>query len=521
VGAPVIAHVDTQVHQFNSRIRCHDVGCSGRCGRRHGELELKTLTNTIEITDLGKKEWSQIHGNESKRSSQVIPPCRHRHSSVVHDQGMWVYGGMTDLQSKCDLWRLDFVSKRWSMIRCKLGPGPLHSHVAVKMDTYMLIIGGEKQGVLSDEVWRFHFSSETWERVETRDPKPTARTQLSAVTLTSVPISLLSKPIACDAHGAADADDADARLPANVAADDARRCLKSLVRPYSGYHLVSDDVGDHHPEAVTSTTSTTTSATPWVVSKMSSYSLLSASDDSLAVEEDVVDVDRMGDRLPCMIRASLTSSASSEKDAEGAERLRTSESVHTFSWASTAPAVRWGVPRSMTTMRFNPFDASMASKTSVGGRRQEVETTSDYASEMDVDSSTCSVIGINNPNYEEFHAHRNAFLNDADEDKEDELKDVEDHRGFALALNASLHERPERHHRLPDVLTQLLQLASERHSNVVCPLEEVTSTTTTTTTSTTVPMKMRHEAVVLTFGGREAIQVTAFDRPMSVWMLRL
>ena len=183
------------------------------------------------------------------------------------------------------------------------------------------------------------------------------------------------------------------------------------VRPYSGYHLVSDDVGDHHPEAVTSTTSTTTSATPWVVSKMSSYSLLSASDDSLAVEEDVVDVDRMGDRLPCMIRASLTSSASSEKDAEGAERLRTSESVHTFSWASTAPAVRWGVPRSMTTMRFNPFDASMASKTSVGGRRQEVETTSDYASEMDVDSSTCSVIGINNPNYEEFHAHRNAFLN--------------------------------------------------------------------------------------------------------------
>ena len=49
------------------------------------------------------------------------------------------------------------VSKRWSVIRCKLGPGPLHSHVAVKMDTYMLIIGGEKHGVLSDEVWRFHF----------------------------------------------------------------------------------------------------------------------------------------------------------------------------------------------------------------------------------------------------------------------------------------------------------------------------------------------------------------------------
>ncbi len=49
-----------------------------------------------------------LHGNEAKKSSELIPPPRHRHSSVVFDQGMWVYGGMTDLQDRSDFWRLDF-----------------------------------------------------------------------------------------------------------------------------------------------------------------------------------------------------------------------------------------------------------------------------------------------------------------------------------------------------------------------------------------------------------------------------
>lgn len=47
-----------------------------------------------------------IHGNEPNKM-EAIPPARHRHSAVVFDQGMWVYGGMTDLQERSDLWRLD------------------------------------------------------------------------------------------------------------------------------------------------------------------------------------------------------------------------------------------------------------------------------------------------------------------------------------------------------------------------------------------------------------------------------
>ena len=36
------------------------------------------------------------------------PPPRHRHSAVLHDSAMWVFGGMTDLQERSDFWRFDF-----------------------------------------------------------------------------------------------------------------------------------------------------------------------------------------------------------------------------------------------------------------------------------------------------------------------------------------------------------------------------------------------------------------------------
>jgi hypothetical protein len=36
------------------------------------------------------------------------PPPRHRHSAVLHDNAMWIFGGMTDLQERSDFWRFDF-----------------------------------------------------------------------------------------------------------------------------------------------------------------------------------------------------------------------------------------------------------------------------------------------------------------------------------------------------------------------------------------------------------------------------
>lgn len=39
---------------------------------------------------------------------RTLPPARHKHSAIIHDDVMWVYGGMTDLNERSDLWRFDF-----------------------------------------------------------------------------------------------------------------------------------------------------------------------------------------------------------------------------------------------------------------------------------------------------------------------------------------------------------------------------------------------------------------------------
>lgn len=69
-----------------------------------------TITEFYEFVDTNM--WKLIHGNRSTKSSEVIPPGRHSHTAVLFDQAMWVYGGMTDLTERSDLWRLDLGKTR-------------------------------------------------------------------------------------------------------------------------------------------------------------------------------------------------------------------------------------------------------------------------------------------------------------------------------------------------------------------------------------------------------------------------
>jgi len=52
----------------------------------------------------GNEQWHLINNGQSSEQ----PPPRHSHSSVVYDNSMYVYGGMTDLQDRADFWRWDF-----------------------------------------------------------------------------------------------------------------------------------------------------------------------------------------------------------------------------------------------------------------------------------------------------------------------------------------------------------------------------------------------------------------------------
>lgn len=60
------------------------------------------LSNWDFIFHLAETESWHLLSN-----GKVYPPARHKHSMVIHDSSIWVYGGMTDLQERSDLWRFD------------------------------------------------------------------------------------------------------------------------------------------------------------------------------------------------------------------------------------------------------------------------------------------------------------------------------------------------------------------------------------------------------------------------------
>lgn len=71
---------------------------------------------------------------------------------------MWIYGGMTDLNDRADLWRWDTLSRTWTTYsKQKHGPGTLHSHAACRLPGSMLLFGGESGGHAVNDVWKFHF----------------------------------------------------------------------------------------------------------------------------------------------------------------------------------------------------------------------------------------------------------------------------------------------------------------------------------------------------------------------------
>lgn len=97
-------------------------------------------------------------GSTRGNQSDSYPPARHKHSAVLHDDAMWIYGGMTDLHERSDLWKWDIVSRVWTNIKTKLNPGPLHSHAACRLPSSMIVFGGERSGLPTNDLWKFSFS---------------------------------------------------------------------------------------------------------------------------------------------------------------------------------------------------------------------------------------------------------------------------------------------------------------------------------------------------------------------------
>ena len=260
---------------------------------------------------------------------------------------------------------------------------------------------------------------------------------------------------------------------------------RPLFNRYNGYQLVNKDEVD------------LSHLTPWLT-KSSTYSLLSnVSTDSFMSEVEAED------RAQNMVK--LENVCSTRRPGQAR-----SESVQNFS------SVRSSIPRSLTTVRFNPFDPNKEIVSSVQRDETFELTTSDYASEVDEPFAT-AFIGISNPVYTEFAS--------AIADGEDLL--VGEHRNFAQALNPSLLSKSSnRTTRLRnDVLSQLHRLQhivnDRKVPNIMTqsPIDDKSANIKQGCNS--LAHVNDEEWSILMLGGREPVPLTIFDRPLSIWMFRL
>lgn len=155
-----------------------------------GYQDLRGSSSELWAFHFDTESWHLLSGGAggggSRGAPAEHPPARHKHSAVLHDDAVWVYGGMTDLQERNDFWRWDTVAKAWTAVRAKPGPGALHSHAACKLPSSMLLFGGERDGHPTNELWRFHFGTETWERLAVPGLKPQPRAESVALAVSEL-----------------------------------------------------------------------------------------------------------------------------------------------------------------------------------------------------------------------------------------------------------------------------------------------------------------------------------------------
>lgn len=90
---------------------------------------------------------------------------------------MWIFGGMTGLKEKNDLWKWNFITRQWTKVKTNKGPAGLHGHSAIKSFGSMYIFGGEREGHLLHDLWSFNFTTSSWKKITTEGiiPNPTSK----------------------------------------------------------------------------------------------------------------------------------------------------------------------------------------------------------------------------------------------------------------------------------------------------------------------------------------------------------
>ncbi|XP_018335554.1 uncharacterized protein LOC108744347 [Agrilus planipennis] len=146
-----------------------------------GYQDLRGSCSELWTFNFETYSWHLLSSSSPKKyNTDTCPPGRHKHSAVLHNDSIWIYGGMTDLQERADFWKWDTTMNSWTCIKTKISPGPLHSHAACRLPSSMIIFGGERDGHPTNDLWKYSFCTETWEKIIISGVKPQPRAETVA-----------------------------------------------------------------------------------------------------------------------------------------------------------------------------------------------------------------------------------------------------------------------------------------------------------------------------------------------------
>ncbi|MGH0139423.1 UNVERIFIED_CONTAM: hypothetical protein FKN15_002154 [Acipenser sinensis] len=129
-----------------------------------GYIDMKGSSQEFWTFHFDSQEWSL----PPPSSCDAGPGPRHGHSATVYRSAMFLYGGLMGLREQSDFWKWNFCSQSWACIKTLSGPSKLIGHSAVVYDDCMLLFGGgETQNFPKNILWKFSFTSLSWEKLGT------------------------------------------------------------------------------------------------------------------------------------------------------------------------------------------------------------------------------------------------------------------------------------------------------------------------------------------------------------------
>lgn len=138
----------------------------------------KNRFNDLRALDLESKEWTLI------KEAGSPPINRFGHTSIVFNHSMYVFGGWDGHDTLDDLYQYSFTSKLWYELRRSQGirPNPRYRHSCVIFESSLFIFGGvDKSQTRFSDLLEYNIEKRNWLKKHVTGKIPSSRTFHTAV----------------------------------------------------------------------------------------------------------------------------------------------------------------------------------------------------------------------------------------------------------------------------------------------------------------------------------------------------